>query len=61
VFLLETRQQKDRVSNIKFRLDLNNCFMVDGHEKGGGLALYWVDLIKVDILSYGLHHIDTLI
>jgi hypothetical protein len=61
VFLSETRQQKDRVSNIRFRLQLSNIFIVDGQEKGGGLALYWSDLIKVDILSYGMHHIDTLI
>jgi hypothetical protein len=61
VFLSETRQQKDRVRNIRFRLQLNNCFIVDGQGKGGGLALYWNDLIKVDILSYGMHHIDTLI
>jgi hypothetical protein len=34
---------------------------MDGQGKGGGLALYWNDLIKVDILSYGMHHIDTLV
>jgi endonuclease/exonuclease/phosphatase (EEP) superfamily protein YafD len=36
-------------------------FVVDGHGKGGGLALYWEDSIKITILSYGMHHIDTLI
>jgi hypothetical protein len=46
---------------MKSRLGLNNHFNVDGHGKGGGLALYWVDSIKVEVLSYGLHHIDTLI
>jgi hypothetical protein len=36
--------------------------VVDGQEKGGVLALYWNDYsIKFDILSYGMHHIDTLI
>jgi hypothetical protein len=29
--------------------------------KGGGLALFWSDEIKIQVLSYGLHHIDTLI
>jgi hypothetical protein len=61
VFLSETRQIKDRVSNIRVGLQLNNCFVMDGQGKGGGLALYWNDLIKVDILSCGMHHIDTLI
>jgi hypothetical protein len=40
---------------------MNNCFTVDGIGKGGGLALYWVDSIKIEILCYGVHHIDTLI
>jgi hypothetical protein len=40
---------------------LNNCFIVDGEGKGGGLALYWHDELKIDILSYTMHHIDTLI
>lgn len=61
VFISETRQQKDRVSNIRFRLGLNNSFVIDGVGKGGGLALFWDDSIKIDILSYGLHHIDTII
>jgi hypothetical protein len=61
VFLYETRQHKDRVNNLNSRLGLNKCFVVDGQGKGGGLALYWLDSIKVDILSYGMHLIDTMI
>jgi hypothetical protein len=49
------------LENIKGRINLNNCFVVDGDGKGGGLALYWDDSIKLSILSYGLHHIDMLI
>jgi hypothetical protein len=61
IFLSEIRQHKDRVCNLMSRLGLNKCFVVDGQGKGGGLALYWLDSIKVDILSYGMHHIDTII
>jgi hypothetical protein len=39
VFLSETRQQKERVKNLKSRLGMNKCFIVDGRRKGGGLAL----------------------
>jgi hypothetical protein len=49
------------VSNIKGRLDMNNCLVVDGVGKGGGLALYWNDEVKIQVLSYGLHHNDTLV
>jgi hypothetical protein len=40
---------------------MNNCFVVDSEGNGGGLALYWDESIKISILSYGLHHMDTLI
>jgi hypothetical protein len=59
VFLSETRHHKDRVSNLRFRLGLNKSFIVDGVGKGGGIALFWDDSIKIDILSYSLYHIDT--
>jgi hypothetical protein len=61
VFLSETRQHKDRVSNLRYRIGFKHFFVVDGVGKGGGLGLFWDEAIKVDILSYGLHHIDCLI
>jgi hypothetical protein len=61
VFLSETRQHKDRVSNLRFRMGFKHCFVVGGVGKDGGLGLFWDESIKVDILSYGLHHIDCLI
>jgi hypothetical protein len=61
VFLSETRQQNNRVNNLRFRLGFRNSFVVDGHGKGGGLVLYWDESIKLNVLSYGQHHIDTLI
>jgi hypothetical protein len=61
VFLLETRQQNDRVRNLSSRIGLSKCFTVDGTGKGGGLALYWDVAVKIEILSYGQYHIDTLI
>jgi hypothetical protein len=41
VFISETRQQNERVGNIRFRVAMNTCFVVDGQGKGGGLTLYW--------------------
>jgi hypothetical protein len=32
-FLTETRQHKNRVSNLQFRLGYSHCFVVDGSEK----------------------------
>jgi hypothetical protein len=61
VFISETRQQRDRVSNLHHRIGLKDSFVVDGQGKGGGLVLFWDDAIKLNALSYGMHYIDTLI
>jgi hypothetical protein len=61
VFISETRQQRDRISNLRYRIGFKNAFVVDGQGKAGGLGLFWEDEIKLHVLSYGLHHIDTII
>jgi hypothetical protein len=58
VFISETRQESDHVRNLRFRAGLNNCFVVESAGKGGGLALFWDDSIKFDIILYGVHYID---
>jgi hypothetical protein len=47
IFVSETRQQKDWVSNLRFRLGFRNSFVVDGVGKGGELGLFWDDSIKM--------------
>jgi hypothetical protein len=61
VFISATRQKRDRVRNLRFRVGLNNCFVIDNAGKGGGLALFWDDSIKLDIISYGMHYIDKVV
>jgi hypothetical protein len=36
-------------------------FVVEGVGNGGSLALFWNNEIKVQILSYSVHHIDSLV
>lgn len=38
---------------------MKHCYAVKGDGKGGGLALYWGEGMKVELLSYGMHHIDV--
>jgi hypothetical protein len=49
------------VSNLRFRIGLKNIFVVDGVGKGGGLGLFWDESVKIDIMLYGVHHIDSMI
>jgi hypothetical protein len=47
------------VENLRFRLGMKECFVVNGEGKGGGLALYWIEDINVDLLSFSKNHIDV--
>jgi hypothetical protein len=38
---------------------MKECFVVNGEGKGGGLALYWIEDINVDLLSFSKNHIDV--
>jgi hypothetical protein len=49
------------VSNLCARIGLKHALVVDGQDKGGGLMLYWNESIKIIVLSYGMHYIDTLV
>jgi len=33
----------------------------EGRNRAGGLAFLWKECIKVEVLSFSLHHIDVLI
>jgi hypothetical protein len=59
VFLSETRQNKVVVEGICRRLGFANCLPVSVQGKGGGLALFVCNSVKIDLLSYGDHHIDV--
>jgi hypothetical protein len=59
VFLSETRQNKDVIESVQRRIGYANCLPVCVKGKGGGLALFVSNLVKVDLISFGKHHIDT--
>jgi hypothetical protein len=42
VFILEIRQQASRVTNLKGRLGMYNCLVVEGRGKGGGIACFGI-------------------
>jgi hypothetical protein len=40
---------------------MDGCYQVSGDGKGGGIALYWMEGITVDLLSYSNRHSDAYI
>jgi hypothetical protein len=59
VFLIETRQSEQRVKNLRFRLGMQHCLHAKGQGNGGGIALYWVDGIDIDLLSFSRRYFDV--
>jgi hypothetical protein len=59
LFLSETRQNKKVIEHVCVRLGFSRCWPVVVDGKGGGLALFWNDDVKVDLMNYGQHHINV--
>jgi hypothetical protein len=59
VFLSETRQDREYVRNLRWRLGLRYCFVVNGIGKGGGIALFWDESVNVELKSFNKRHIDA--
>jgi hypothetical protein len=61
LFLSETRQNKDYVENLRWRLGLKHVVTFSGKGKGGGLALFWDESIQMSLFKLGRNHIDVTI
>lgn len=61
VFVSETRQNKDIVKNLRWRLGLKNCLLHNGKGKVAGIALYWDDSVEIMKLSIGPRYINVLV
>ncbi|KAL4325747.1 hypothetical protein GQ457_11G028050 [Hibiscus cannabinus] len=61
IFLSETRLRMQNATFLRSVLGFKNCFFVDAGPGCTGLAIFWNNNIKVDLLSYSALHIDVLI
>ena len=61
VFLSETRQDVNKVQNIKWRLGLEGFCGVSTNGLSGGLALYWDETLQVSVLDSCSRYIDVMI
>jgi hypothetical protein len=59
VFLIETRLQANKMTQIKCKLGSKNVFVVDCVGKSGGLALLWSEDVEVEIKNYSRQHINA--
>ncbi|KAL4280035.1 hypothetical protein GQ457_03G016680 [Hibiscus cannabinus] len=61
IFLCETRLRTQSSAFLKSVLGYESCFFVDSGPGCTGLAIFWNNKIKVDLLSYSPLHIDVVI
>jgi len=61
VFLSETWQNETSMVNMRWRIGLKNCLAVESKNRGGGIVVYWDELVDVTLQTLSERHIDVLI
>lgn len=61
VFLMETRLQVRQLEYIRLQTNMGGCVRVDRRGLGGGLALFWKSNVLVQLLSFSVGHINSIV
>ena len=61
LFLIESKRKRHEMDWLRSRWNFNNCVAVECMGRAGGLALLWMDEVKVDVQSFSKNHIDAII
>jgi hypothetical protein len=61
LFISETRQNKEYVEGLRWRLGLKHVITFKDEGKGGGLALFWHESVHVDLFKMGARLFDVTI
>ena len=61
VLLMETRKKNFYLERLRCRLKFENLFIVPRRNRGGGLALLWMDELNLHIQTFSPQHINTVI
>jgi exonuclease III len=59
--VVETQIHKSRVESLAGTLGYDNVFAVSNSGRSGGLAIFWNNEIKLEVLSYSQYHIDAIV
>ena len=59
LFLMETKRKSNEMEWLRAKWGFDNCLTVECIRRGGGLALLWLKLAQVEILSFSSMHIDA--
>ena len=59
VFLSETRQSVEQRKRMRWRLGLKRCLARSSVGKSGGIALFWEESLRVDLITISNKLIDV--
>lgn len=61
LFLSETRQNKSKIENLRWRLGLKHVVSFLEEGKGGGVALFWDESVEVELFKINSRVIDVMV
>ena len=59
VFLIKTKRKNHEMDWLRSRWKFDRCITVESVERGGGLALLWMNEAKLEVRSLSKYHIDV--
>ena len=59
LFLIETKKKSTEMEWLRARWHFDNCLAVDSVGRGGGLALLWMNEVRLEVKSFSVQHIDA--
>ena len=59
LFLIETKKKSTKMEWLRARWLFDNCFAVDSVGRGRGLALLWMNEVRLEVKSFSVQHIDA--
>ena len=59
VFLMEVEKNMEKMERIKVRLKFEGIFLVEGKNRGGGIAMLWKDKGIARLLGFSRNHLDV--
>lgn len=61
VFLMETKLNKEWMSNIMDKCNMKHGLIVPSEGKSGGLALLWKERVTMEVQTYSQSHVDAVV
>ena len=61
LFIAETWADEAKLKEIKQKIELDNLFIVERNNRGGGLAIFWRNSVDLQVDSCSPNHIDSII